>query len=177
MEESLERELLRAARNRTPVTVLMIDIDHFKRFNDVYGHEAGDFLLRELGALLRSQVRGGDISCRYGGEEFLLIMAETDLEASYQRAQVIRQEVTHLQVHYHGETLRKITVSIGIAGFPEHGESAARIVNAADEALYRAKREGRDRVVMAENKPAQALRRIDIDDEIRLDQVTLLAGL
>jgi len=149
MEESLERELLRAARNQTPATVLMIDIDHFKRFNDVYGHEAGDILLRELGALLRSQVRGGDISCRYGGEEFLLIMTETDLEAGYQRAEDIRQAVTHLQVHYHGETLRKITVSIGVAGFPANGESAGRIVNAADEALYQAKREGRDRVVMA----------------------------
>jgi len=149
MEESLERELLRAARDQTPVTVLMIDIDHFKLFNDVYGHEAGDSLLRELGALLRSQVRGGDISCRYGGEEFLLIMTETDLEAGYQRAEEIRLAVTHLQVHYHGETLRKITVSIGVAGFPTNGESAARVVNAADEALYRAKREGRDRVVVA----------------------------
>jgi diguanylate cyclase (GGDEF)-like protein len=177
MEESLERELLRAARSQTPVTVLMIDIDHFKRFNDVYGHGAGDLLLRELGAVLRSLVRGGDISCRYGGEEFLMIMAETSLEAGYQRAQNIRQQVTGLQVRYHGETLRKITVSIGVAGFPVNGEAAGTIVKAADEALYRAKREGRDRVVVAENKAAQALRRIDLGDEIRPDQITSLAGL
>ncbi len=93
MEDSLERELLRAARSQTPVTVLMIDIDHFKRFNDVYGHAAGDLLLRELGTVLRSLVRGGDISCRYGGEEFLMIMTETNLEAGCQRAENIRQQV------------------------------------------------------------------------------------
>ncbi len=177
MEDSLERELLRAARSQTPVTVLMIDIDHFKRLNDAYGHEAGDVLLRELGAMLRSVVRGGDISCRYGGEEFLMIMAETNLEAGYQRAENIRQQVTELQVRCHGEILRKITVSIGVAGFPVHGDSAGTIVKAADEALYRAKREGRDRVVVAENKAAPPLRRIDISDEIRSDQMTSLAGL
>jgi diguanylate cyclase (GGDEF)-like protein len=150
MEESLERELLRAARGQTPVTVMMIDIDHFKRFNDVYGHEAGDFLLRELGALLQSLVRGGDITCRYGGEEFLMIMAETSVEAGSQRAENIRQQVTGLQVRYRGETLRKVTVSIGVAGFPANGDSATALMNAADEALYRAKHEGRDRVVLAE---------------------------
>ncbi len=149
MEESLERELQRAARNQTSVTVLMIDIDHFKRFNDLYGHEAGDMLLRELGALLRAQVRGGDIACRYGGEEFLLIMAETEPQAGYRRAEDIRRQVSGLQVRYHGETLRKITVSIGVAEFPAQGESGTALVSAADEALYRAKREGRDRVVAA----------------------------
>ena len=150
MEDSLERELLRAARSQTPVTVLMIDIDHFKRFNDVYGHAAGDLLLRELGTVLRSLVRGGDISCRYGGEEFLMIMTETNLEAGCQRAENIRQQVAGMQVRCHGEILRKVTVSIGVAGFPVNGDSAGAIVKAADEALYRAKREGRDRVVMAE---------------------------
>ncbi|MGO9432967.1 MAG: GGDEF domain-containing protein, partial [Terracidiphilus sp.] len=144
-----ERELQRAARNQTSVTVLMIDIDHFKRFNDLYGHEAGDMLLRELGALLRAQVRGGDIACRYGGEEFLLIMAETEPQAGYRRAEDIRRQVSGLQVRYHGETLRKITVSIGVAEFPAQGESGTALVSAADEALYRAKREGRDRVVAA----------------------------
>jgi diguanylate cyclase (GGDEF)-like protein len=149
MEESLDRELLRAARGHTPVTVMMIDIDHFKRFNDVYGHEAGDFLLRELGALLQSLVRGGDITCRYGGEEFLMIMADTNPQDGSHRAENIRQQVTGLQVRYHGETLRKVTVSIGVAGFPANGDSATAIVNAADDALYRAKHEGRDRVLVA----------------------------
>ena len=149
MEESLERELLRAARNEKPVTVLMIDIDHFKRFNDLLGHEAGDVLLRELGATFNSQIRGGDIACRYGGEEFLLIMADTSLEVGCERAEKLREHLTNLQIRHRGEILRRVTASIGVAGFPEHGTSAAQIVKLADEALYQAKAEGRDRVVLA----------------------------
>jgi diguanylate cyclase (GGDEF)-like protein len=149
MEESLERELLRAARNHTEVAVLMVDIDHFKRFNDMFGHEAGDFLLCELGGVLRFNVRGADIACRYGGDEFLLIMSETSLETGYQRAEAIRKTVTELRVHRNGQTLPKLTLSIGLAGFPVHGETSAGIVNTADQALYRAKHEGRDRVIVA----------------------------
>jgi len=150
MEEVLERELLRAARKATPVAVLMIDIDQFKHFNDMFGHEAGDLLLRELGSTLQGQMRGGDIACRYGGEEFLLIMGETDLDCACQRAETLREQVAALQVRYRGEMLRRITVSIGVAGFPVHGNSGGKIVSAADGALYRAKRAGRDRVVVAE---------------------------
>ena len=149
MEEMLERELLRAARKTNLVTVLMIDIDHFKEFNDAYGHEAGDLLLRELGSVLKGQIRGGDIACRYGGEEFLLILTETGLEAGRERAENLRQQLGGLHIHYHGEVLRRITASIGVAGYPEHGTSAARIVSSADGALYQAKHEGRDRVVVA----------------------------
>jgi diguanylate cyclase (GGDEF)-like protein len=150
MEESLERELLRAARNATPVTVLMIDIDHFKRFNDSFGHEAGDILLRELGSLFSSLTRGGDIACRYGGEEFLLILAEASLETGCERAAKLREQIANLQIHYRGETLRRITVSIGVAAFPQHGTSAAPLLRMADEALYRAKAGGKDRVVVAD---------------------------
>jgi diguanylate cyclase (GGDEF)-like protein len=150
MEESLERELLRAARNTKPVTVLMIDIDHFKQFNDMFGHEAGDVLLRELGGTFTSMTRGGDIACRYGGEEFLLILAEADLEAGYRRAAKLREQVADLHIRHRGETLRRITISIGVAGFPQHGTSAAQIIRLADEALYRAKADGRDRVVVAD---------------------------
>jgi diguanylate cyclase (GGDEF)-like protein len=149
MEESFGRELLRAARNTKPVTVMMMDIDHFKRFNDTFGHEAGDVLLRELGSMLNSQARGGDIACRYGGEEFLLIMAEMGLEAAQQRAEKLREQVKDLQIRHRGETLRRITVSIGVACFPENGASTAQILKAADEALYRAKAAGRDRVALA----------------------------
>ena len=155
MEVSLERELLRAARDAKPVTVLMIDIDHFKRFNDTFGHEAGDVLLRELGATFNSQIRGGDIVCRYGGEEFLVIMADTTLEAGCERAEKLRDMVTSLQIRYRGETFRRITVSIGVAGFPEHGSTASLIVKLADEALYRAKADGRDRVVLASTRTAR----------------------
>jgi diguanylate cyclase (GGDEF)-like protein len=149
MEESLERELLRAARNAKPVTVMMIDIDHFKKFNDSFGHEAGDLLLRELGSTFSSITRGGDIACRYGGEEFLLILAEASLEAGYERAVKLKEQVANLQVRYRGETLRRITVSIGVAAFPQHGTSASQIIRLADQALYQAKAEGRDRVVVA----------------------------
>jgi len=150
MEEGLERELRRAARKSTPVAVMMIDIDDFKRFNDAYGHEAGDLVLREFGMLLRLQVRGGDLACRYGGEEFLLIMGETDLESACKRGETLRQRIAALPIRYHGHTLRAITVSIGIAMFPAHGSSPEQLVSAADTALYRAKREGRDQVLVAE---------------------------
>jgi len=150
MEESLERELLRAARNAKPVTVLMIDIDRFKLFNDTFGHEAGDILLRELGSVLNSITRGGDIACRYGGEEFLLILAEASLETGCERAAKLREQVANLQIGYRGETLRRITVSIGVAAFPQHGTSAAPLLRSADEALYRAKAGGKDCVVVAD---------------------------
>lgn len=150
MEGGLERELRRAARKSTSVAVMMVDIDHFKHFNDGFGHEAGDLVLREFGMLLRLQIRGGDLACRYGGEEFLLVMAETDLESACKRGETLRQRVATLPIHYRGQTLRSITVSIGIAMFPAHGSSATELVSAADAALYRAKREGRDRVVAAE---------------------------
>ena len=150
MEEILERELSRAARTGSPVALLMIDIDHFKRFNDSVGHEAGDLVLREFGQLLRLQIRGGDVACRYGGEEFLLIMAETDVQSARQRAEAMRERIATLQIRYRGESLRRITVSVGVAAFPTHGSSAEQIISAADAALYRAKREGRDRVAVAE---------------------------
>ena len=149
MEESLERELLRAARNAKPVTVLMIDIDHFKQFNDSFGHDAGDIVLRELGTAFSSFTRGGDIACRYGGEEFLLILAEASLETGYERAVKLKEQVAGLQVRHRGETLRRITVSVGVAAFPQHGTTAMQIVKLADQALYRAKAEGRDRVAVA----------------------------
>jgi diguanylate cyclase (GGDEF)-like protein len=149
MEEGLQRELSRAERNGNPVTVLMADVDRFKLFNDAFGHEAGDLLLRDLGALLAAEIRGGDIACRYGGEEFLLILADTDLQAACERAAKIQEQVRNLHVRYRGETLRRITLSIGVAGFPQHGRTASQIVTAADRALYQAKASGRDQVVVA----------------------------
>ncbi len=150
MGEMLERELRRAARTATPVTVLMIDIDDFKGFNDKFGHETGDLVLREFGLLLRLQIRGGDVACRYGGEEFLLIMGDTDLPTACERAEHLRRRIAALHIRYRGQTLQRITVSIGVAAFPAHASSAAQLVSAADAALYRAKHDGRDRVVVAE---------------------------
>ena len=106
------------------LAVLMADIDHFKQFNDSFGHEAGDVLLRDLSLLFAGEVRGGDIACRYGGEEFLLILADMDLNSARERAEKLQQQVRNLQVRYRGEVLRRITLSIGVAGFPQHGNSA-----------------------------------------------------
>lgn len=150
MEEALERELSRATRNGQPVAVLMADIDHFKEFNDAFGHEAGDVALRDLGSLLRSEVRGGDIACRYGGEEFLLILTDSDLHTACERARKLMEQVRNMHVRHGGETLRRITLSVGVACFPQHGTVAPQIIRAADEALYKAKADGRDRVIHAE---------------------------
>jgi diguanylate cyclase (GGDEF)-like protein/PAS domain S-box-containing protein len=149
MEESLERELHRAARTSQPVTLLMIDIDHFKRFNDTFGHQAGDTLLRALGAFLRQGTRADDVACRYGGEEFALILSHANAEAAATRGQLLREGLTHLAVQHAGQVLGSVTVSIGVATFPDHGESAGALIKAADDALYRAKREGRDRLIVA----------------------------
>lgn len=150
MEETLERELHRAARHKNPLGVLMIDIDFFKRFNDTFGHDMGDALLQELGAFLRANVRSEDVPCRYGGEEFIIILPEASLEDTYRRALQLRQGLTGLKLQRRGQSIGPITISQGIAGFPDHGASAGQILQAADAALYRAKRGGRDRAIVAE---------------------------
>jgi diguanylate cyclase (GGDEF)-like protein len=147
MEESLEREIFRAARHQNSVGVVMLDIDHFKAFNDAHGHLAGDVLLRELGRLLRAHIRGADIACRYGGEEFILILPEASLEVTRQRAEHLWGEARSLRPEFAGRLLDSVTVSMGVAAYPSHGTTAEAVLRAADEALYRAKHEGRDRVV------------------------------
>jgi diguanylate cyclase (GGDEF)-like protein len=150
MQESLDRELRRAQRRRVPMGVIMIDIDHFKRFNDTFGHAAGDELLREMGALLQRQTRAEDIACRYGGEEFALILLDASAEDTEERAKLLREEAARLRVEYGHEPLGNVTISVGIAVFPDHGEVAEALLKAADAALYRAKASGRDRVMVAE---------------------------
>ncbi len=149
MEESLEREAQRAKRRRTPVGIIMFDIDHFKQLNDTYGHEAGNVVLRELGALFRRHTRSEDVACRYGGEEFLLIMPEAPLEIVKQRAEELRIMVKDLLRVQWQETILGITISVGVAAFPNQGYNVKDIVNAADTALYQAKERGRDQVVVA----------------------------
>ena len=150
MEETLERELARAAREHLPVGVMMFDIDHFKNFNDLEGHDAGDELLRELGALLNRSIRGSDIVCRYGGEEFLAVLPGAAKEDTRLRAEELRVAVKQMLVYHLGKPLAKCTISIGVAAYPEDASTIERLVKAADNALYRAKNEGRDRVVAAE---------------------------
>ena len=149
MEESLDREIQRCERKRQALSIIMLDVDHFKRFNDTFGHEAGDIVLRELGQFLQRYVRGSDIACRYGGEEFTLILPEASLEVCRKRAEQLRQGVRHLNLQHRHHPLGAITLSIGVACFPEHGLSSEVVIRAADTALYRAKQQGRDRVVTA----------------------------
>ncbi len=150
MEESLEREVRRAARSGASLGMIMLDIDHFKRLNDALGHEAGDAVLTALSNFLQAQVRGGDIACRYGGEEFLLMLPEASLEATYERAERLREAVKNLRVPYRGESIGPVTLSLGVATFPEHGATGEAVVLAADAALYCAKQGGRDQVVVAQ---------------------------
>ena len=150
MEESLEREVRRAERNKRLLGIIMIDLDNFKNFNDTFGHDAGDTILRELGSLLQSKVRGEDIACRYGGEEFTLILPEATIAGTRQRAEQIRGVVKRLKLRHRDHPLGRVTVSLGIAMYPNHGPTGEDVLRAADEALYRAKAEGRDRVVVAD---------------------------
>lgn len=149
MDESLEREIFRANRKKTPLGIIMLDIDHFKRFNDTFGHEAGDAILRELGALLRRNIRSSDIACRYGGEEFILILPDAILEMTQNRAEQLREMVKLIHIQWGNQSLGPATLSFGVAVFPDHGSTAEAVVKMADMALYRAKSEGRDRVCVA----------------------------
>ncbi len=146
MEESFERELARGNRSRQPVSVFMIDIDHFKRFNDTFGHAAADVVLRETAALIRAQIRSDDIACRFGGEELVVILPEADREQAKARAEALRHAIGQQQVSYRGAALGGITASFGVATYPRDGTTVESLLRAADEALYQAKRLGRDRV-------------------------------
>jgi diguanylate cyclase (GGDEF)-like protein len=148
MEESLEREMRRAARGRHPVGIIMLDLDHFKRFNDTYGHEAGDDLLRRVGATLQRSIRAEDIACRYGGEEFTLIMPEASLVDAGLRAESIRESIKALGADPRRQAFGSVTISGGVATFPDHGPTGDTVLRAADAALYQAKARGRDRIVM-----------------------------
>jgi diguanylate cyclase (GGDEF)-like protein/PAS domain S-box-containing protein len=149
LEEVMERELRRAARAAQSLGLLMIDLDHFKNFNDTYGHEAGDAVLRETAASLAKGIRAEDFVCRFGGEEFVVILPTADLEVSRARGERLRSKLRELTILYQGKSMGMITISVGVAVFPEHGLSPKELMAAADAALYEAKRRGRDQVVVA----------------------------
>lgn len=146
LEETLGRELYKAEREKAGLAVMMLDIDHFKDFNDRYGHDAGDAVLQALAGLMRSAVRKGDIVCRYGGEEFLIIMPGTSLGTAEERARLLLERVRSLEARQGTLTLKGITISIGLALYPESGLTAEELLLAADAALLEAKRSGRDRL-------------------------------
>jgi diguanylate cyclase (GGDEF)-like protein/PAS domain S-box-containing protein len=151
MEETLEREILRANRAKTAIGIIMLDIDHFKDFNDTFGHEAGDAILHALGLLLQCQVRSSDVACRFGGEEFILILPEASVEITRERAEQIRLAVREMHIEFAHQAVGDITVSLGIAGYSIHGKTSEELMQKVDKALYKAKRLGRDRVEMADN--------------------------
>ncbi len=147
MEETIQREIMRAAQDRTKIGIIMADIDHFKKFNDMYGHKAGDELLIKLADFFKFEIRGSDIACRYGGEEFILILTGASTEGSYKRAEHLRKEVKNLKVYFGDQLLPPITLSMGIAIYPDHGIELNDLVQVADAALYNAKEQGRDKVI------------------------------
>lgn len=148
LEDTLPRELHRALRRHSPLCVAMLDLDHFKSFNDMFGHEAGDLVLREWGRLLHERLRKSDIACRYGGEEFLLVLPDSPLDDTNHRLEQICRLLENMEIRHEGSLLGTLTVSGGIAAIPEHASSMEEVVRAADEALYAAKQGGRNRIVV-----------------------------
>jgi diguanylate cyclase (GGDEF)-like protein len=151
MEVALERELSLAARRSTMLAVMMLDIDHFKDFNDTHGHAAGDTVLQAVAEVCRETVRTEDIVCRYGGEELTIILPDIDPQAAFARAEGIRTAVAALRVSDGKESYGEVTMSIGIALYPNSGTSSEALLRRADQALYHAKRQGRDQVQLAED--------------------------
>jgi diguanylate cyclase (GGDEF)-like protein len=149
MEETLDRELSHAARNKTDVGILVIDVDHFKSFNDTHGHDAGDAVLAAVGEVLTRYSRASDVACRLGGEEFILILPNCSLTDAESLANKLRRRVAALRVPYQEIELQGPTISCGLAAFPRHGDSAKELIHLADRALYAAKAAGRDQVVVA----------------------------
>ena len=149
MDEALNREIRRAGRTGRTLGIILFDIDHFKRFNDTYGHPAGDTLLVAVSELLRMLFRAEDILCRYGGEEFLIILPEASLPNAIMRAEELRREASQMQVRHQDQDLPAVTISLGVAAFPVHGTTGHALVQRADAALYQAKMDGRNQVVVS----------------------------
>jgi diguanylate cyclase (GGDEF)-like protein len=149
LENVLDRECRRVARSGRHLSVLMMDVDHFKRFNDMWGHDGGDAVLHDLADLMRTMFRGEDVACRYGGEEFVVLLSDTPLDDARRRAEEMRLAVHRLSVRHRQQSLGGITISLGVAAFPNHGFTPEALLAAADRALYIAKAEGRDRTVCA----------------------------
>ncbi len=149
MLETCRREFSRAARTGQSVGVLSIDVDHFKTYNGNHGHDAGDMVLRAVGQCLENHFRNEDVPCRFGGEEFVVILPGADAEAATSRAEELRRKIEGIVVRYLDKNLPRITVSIGVAAFPDAGDDPQQVLKAADEALYRAKENGRNRVELS----------------------------
>jgi diguanylate cyclase (GGDEF)-like protein len=151
--EFLQREWIRAKRRESSLAVIMIDLDHFKRVNDTFGHQAGDFVLAAVSSLLRVHIRSSDIVCRYGGEEFALVLPDASLESVRHRAEDIQAAIGRLDLKYGDVPLGRITASLGVALFPDNADGPDTVLRAADGALYAAKDAGRDHIVVSTARP------------------------
>ena len=147
LNDSLTREIDRARRKQQFISLIMLDVDHFKRFNDVHGHSAGDLVLASVGDYLLSQIRQYDLACRYGGEELVIVMLDASKEDTVIRAEAIRTGIKKLQLKHEGIELDSVSVSIGVSCFPDDAIDGLGLIKAADKALYQAKKQGRDRVM------------------------------
>jgi diguanylate cyclase (GGDEF)-like protein len=155
--ETITKEIARSDRQEEPFTAMMIDLDHFKKYNDTYGHLAGDEILVKMAAIFSDCIREVDYAARYGGEEFLILLPKTDLEGGVEVAERIRNQLSDTKPD-DGKKKVGITLSIGIAEFPQHGDTAQTIIAAADAALYQAKRHGRNQVERATTAKRKAAR-------------------
>jgi diguanylate cyclase (GGDEF)-like protein len=149
LEETLDRELARAGRESYPVCIIMVDLDYFKRINDTYGHDAGDEVLKVLAKTLTEQSRRGDFACRYGGEEFVIVMPNIPQRTAYERAKKMRRRLNALEICYEGHQLTT-TTSMGIACYPTNGDTRQALLRASDQAMYAAKKAGRDHILTYE---------------------------
>ncbi|KTD11858.1 regulatory protein (GGDEF domain) [Legionella gratiana] len=148
LEDFLLKQIHQSERTKSPIALLMLDLDHFKKINDTYGHDAGDVALKELGKILQEDVRVGDVAARYGGEEFIVVFYNTDEKMIKSRAESIRNAVSGLQIKYGAQEVGPITISIGISIYPTHGHTPTELIEAADKALYFAKANGKNRIVL-----------------------------
>ncbi|HWU83223.1 MAG TPA: diguanylate cyclase [Methylophilaceae bacterium] len=150
LEETLTRELSNSQRNNQNLGLIMLDIDHFKHYNDTHGHDAGDFVLQQIAELLRSKLRLGDIACRYGGEELIMVMPGATKQITANRAELMRAAIAQHEFVYKGKPLDRVTASFGVSNYPTDGEHGETLIKRADEALYDAKAAGRNCVKLAE---------------------------
>jgi diguanylate cyclase (GGDEF)-like protein len=157
LDDTLRREVFRAQRGGKALSVIMIDADHFKRLNDIFGHDAGDVVLRAMGRELKAGVRGGDLACRFGGEEFALVLPDCGKPQAVEKAHRVADSVRAMHLVHGATTLPPLTISAGVATYPDDGEEADHLIAAADRALYAAKRAGRDRVVAAQGAEGEPI--------------------
>jgi diguanylate cyclase (GGDEF)-like protein len=149
LDESMQRELMRARRDGEPIGAILLDLDHFKKLNDTYGHDAGDYVLERTAELLAHATRGSDIACRFGGEEFALILPGASLENTRKRAEAIRASFEALDLVHRGQRLAQLSLSAGVSALPPGAADWEPLLHEADKALYAAKESGRNRVVAA----------------------------